>query len=39
MAEKTHPKSPDNMLKNGDTAKLDAILTQFNTPDAEFNTK
>jgi hypothetical protein len=39
MAEKAHPKSPDQMLKNCDPAKLEAILSQFSTPDADFKTK
>ncbi|XP_065336321.1 mediator of RNA polymerase II transcription subunit 24 [Cloeon dipterum] len=38
MAEKGHPKSPDQMLSNCDMTKLDALLTQFTAPDAEFKT-
>lgn len=39
MAERSHPKSPDLMLRACEPAKLDALLAQFSASDVEFKTR
>jgi mediator of RNA polymerase II transcription subunit 24 len=39
MVERGQPKSPDQMLQHCDSARVDALLAQFNSADGDFKTR